>query len=620
MAVNKVVVNTPEGEQTLIDLTNDSVKPETLAEGATAHDASGQQVTGTMPQSVVLYTEQNLTPEQQTQARENIGVLEPLIGSTTDITPAQALTALREGRDIVISYTDATFGILYFNYFVDSPALDLISSGGIIKGTDLKLMRFTLTGFISSGRWSFVYSQLAEYGDIPVDTVSYGEQSLTKEQQEQARENIDAVSKSETFTIRQEVTPDYTNLFDIYGIEVGKQIDSTGALIDSTTCVSGFIPVKLGDVIRVKDNARETFGETLMVALYGEDKAESAGIGKTIMAIESNANKDYGTIVIDGNVATWTLEPINYYNWRNFAYMRVSTYSADAIVTVNEPLTESVEKQLILKPTVKVTKDSLEGDVSGKPLSGKTIVGFGDSIFGYVRDTTSVLSYVARETGATVHNVGFGGCRMSVHPTNGYAAFSMWALAKAIVENDWTTQDAQASSGSSYFPEHLALLKSIDFNSVDMVVINYGLNDFTAGNGVQIDNINDPDDYTTMCGALRYSIEKLLTAYPNLQIFIDLPTYRYWPDTGKYPDTYTNNLGKYYHEYVDALRSVASEYNLPVIDCYYGLGVNKLNVATMTSDGTHHSAIGRQRLGEFIAGYLNGRQAATMPIYRGEVV
>lgn len=48
MAVNKVVYNTENGAETLIDLTGDSVTPETLAKGATAHDASGNTITGTM--------------------------------------------------------------------------------------------------------------------------------------------------------------------------------------------------------------------------------------------------------------------------------------------------------------------------------------------------------------------------------------------------------------------------------------------------------------------------------------------------------------------------------------------------------------------------------------------
>lgn len=44
MAVNKVVY----GDNTLIDLTEDTVTAETLAEGVTAHDAAGNQITGTM--------------------------------------------------------------------------------------------------------------------------------------------------------------------------------------------------------------------------------------------------------------------------------------------------------------------------------------------------------------------------------------------------------------------------------------------------------------------------------------------------------------------------------------------------------------------------------------------
>ena len=43
MAVNKVDVN----GSTVLDLTNDSVTPETLTKGATAHNAAGEQITGT---------------------------------------------------------------------------------------------------------------------------------------------------------------------------------------------------------------------------------------------------------------------------------------------------------------------------------------------------------------------------------------------------------------------------------------------------------------------------------------------------------------------------------------------------------------------------------------------
>lgn len=44
MAINKVVL----GEETLLDLTADTVAPDTLAKGVTAHDKTGAQITGTM--------------------------------------------------------------------------------------------------------------------------------------------------------------------------------------------------------------------------------------------------------------------------------------------------------------------------------------------------------------------------------------------------------------------------------------------------------------------------------------------------------------------------------------------------------------------------------------------
>lgn len=68
MAVNKVVYD----GNTLIDLTSDTVTAETLAEGETAHAASGASVTGTL--TAVQYGKaQSLSDAQKAQARTNIG-------------------------------------------------------------------------------------------------------------------------------------------------------------------------------------------------------------------------------------------------------------------------------------------------------------------------------------------------------------------------------------------------------------------------------------------------------------------------------------------------------------------------------------------------------------------
>ena len=298
------------------------------------------------------------------------------------------------------------------------------------------------------------------------------------------------------------------------------------------------------------------------------------------------------------NIPTYFDTDANQY-YIGISHAPTGAYTIDRVSLVRTTISEAEYDAL---PT---RADSL------KSLYGKKVVCFGDSLFGMHRGEDSTPAFVALETGATVYNAGFSGCRMSVHPTSGYAAFSMWALAKAIAENNWADQDAQASSGSSYFPDQLALLKSVDFSSVDIAVIHYGTNDFTAGNGMQIDNDSDHDDCNTFIGAFRYSVEKLLGAYPKLRIFVSLPVYRFWTDNGtEYAETHTNRNGNTLPEFVEALRNAAAEYNLPVIDGYYGLGINKANAATFLSDGTHHNVAGRERFGRYIGQNLIAQQTS----------
>lgn len=68
MAVNKVKIN---GEVKL-DLTQDTVTPENLLSGATAHNAAGERISGAV--APVRYdVAQDLTSDQKNQARDNIG-------------------------------------------------------------------------------------------------------------------------------------------------------------------------------------------------------------------------------------------------------------------------------------------------------------------------------------------------------------------------------------------------------------------------------------------------------------------------------------------------------------------------------------------------------------------
>lgn len=462
-------------------------------------------------------------------------------------------------------------------------------------------------------RWYLFTSEIASTDDIPTTlknphalTITSGSTTVTYDGSK--AKTIKIADAGELVTETTEILPAYTNQIPLstdvsgailngVGYESG-QLGMDGSVAAGTSFVSGFIPVKKGDVIRVKDPSSTNFSTGLVFALYNSSKATGSNIGRYINTMQGSAS--YGAISISGNVLTWDTSNIGYYFWNNFAYLRVTTNSAASIVTVNEEIVETTQKVMTLKPTVKVGKENLNFAVSEPPLAGRKIVVFGDSLIGMTRDQTSVPAYAAAYTGAEVYNVGFGGCRMAKHPSNGYAAFSMWALADAVAAGNYSTQDTQAPSGSDYFASQLDVLKSIDFTSVDAIVVHYGTNDFAAN--VPVD---DPENLTstdTVCGALRYSVQKILSAYPKIRIFLSLPIYRMWESVGA--EAYKNGLGKTLPEYDSAMQTAAEAYNLPIIDGYKRLGINALNDSAFSTDGTHLNDWGRRQFGELIGGHL----------------
>lgn len=240
-------------------------------------------------------------------------------------------------------------------------------------------------------------------------------------------------------------------------------------------------------------------------------------------------------------------------------------------------------------------------------LAGKKIVNFGDSIFGNFRDDTSVSSEIRNITDATVYNVGFGGCRMSMKNTEYqyWRDFSMVALTNAIVNNDFSIQDADIANEAwttkpSYFDDTLSTLESIDFSNIDYITIAYGTNDY-AGN-ISLDNPDNPKDTTTYAGALRYCIETLLTAFPNLKILVGSPTFRLWLSSGEVEytsDTRVFNGGYTLIQMTEKTRDICKDYHLPFVDAYNELGLNQYDYTSFFSGGdtTHPNAYGRKLLG-----------------------
>lgn len=238
--------------------------------------------------------------------------------------------------------------------------------------------------------------------------------------------------------------------------------------------------------------------------------------------------------------------------------------------------------------------------------SGKVCVCFGDSITGSMTAPYDYPSVLAEKTGMKVINAGFGGCRMSdTHPTAAYTAFSMVKLAEAVATGDWTLQENQVGSlsASTNSTEHLAALKAVDWANVDFITIAYGTNEINSQ--VTIDDSGNSTNTKTFLGALRYSLTKILMAYPQIKVLLLTPIYRYWNDESVDSDSKTFG-GQKFTTWGDGLLTVAEEFKIPAVDLYRTLGFNSITRSYYfpTNDGTHPNTKGLAAIGEKIAAKL----------------
>lgn len=454
--------------------------------------------------------------------------------------------------------TIGAVGLLYMN----------IDNGDMYKCT-------AVTG--SSYVWASMESSNQVSGG---NAVLYTEQKLTKEQKAQARENIGAVSN------------------ELFIIEEAKVVEEiTDILVDASIFTAGkFCSHTSGNVL---DNANYYYTEGYIAFPNGAQLFVhyEYGTSNSRYPIVVYYDENYEWIGGEqGNALTQTThneKVVAFYNVpENTRYFRISLHK--------NSITENFEYLHLYILSEKTIGGSVEIPNLVIPKSyfqGKIVVNFGDSIYGNRRPPNDISTELAALTGATVHNCAFGGCRMSAH-TGHWDAFSMYRLADAIVSGNWSLQDEAINyeDRTSYAEEPLAILKSLNFNEVDVVTIAYGTNDFTAS--IDLENTDNVNDTTVFAGALRYSIERLLTAFPNLKVFLCSPTYRFWIDGSNVftedSDTKTNSDGVKLTDFVTKTKDIAAEYHLPYIDNYYSLGLNKFNRTQYfeVNDGTHPNAVG----------------------------
>ena len=238
------------------------------------------------------------------------------------------------------------------------------------------------------------------------------------------------------------------------------------------------------------------------------------------------------------------------------------------------------------------------------------VVMLGDSVFGLIRDDTAIPAQIERSLGKSVFNGAFGGTCISridrdYRLTNARDSLSLAGLTQAIAADDFGVQQTVRAreSNTEYFADTVEGLETIDFSSVELVIIMHGLNDFYSG--VPIYNAEDPLDEYSFTGALRSSLTALRKANPNMRILLVTPTYTWHLQSGLTCEEFNGGYGVQ-EDYIKAEIEVAGELGIELIDVYHDLFPHEKweDWALYTFDGLHPNETGREWLTDIICGYL----------------
>lgn len=211
------------------------------------------------------------------------------------------------------------------------------------------------------------------------------------------------------------------------------------------------------------------------------------------------------------------------------------------------------------------------------PLQNHNVLFLGDSIFG----NTNITEYVHEITKANCINGAIGGTTAIDHTSE-----SLVNLSTAIKTCDWSNYEQSNKSA-------INTLKNLDFNTIDVIVIEIGTNDWRRN--APIGTLNSTDQSTFM-GALNTILDNILSAYPEIDIYLLTPLFR----TEFNADTNPNDNGTYLHEYPDAMKLIAKKFQLPCYDLYNEGGINKYNSKKYLSDGTHPTPIMQIKIAKVI--------------------
>lgn len=234
---------------------------------------------------------------------------------------------------------------------------------------------------------------------------------------------------------------------------------------------------------------------------------------------------------------------------------------------------------------------------------GLTVVTFGNAPFADDRDSENNLAnLIAERTGATVYNCSISGSYLAFDAEDEpmYAYSLYWLIIYAFGYNDDYYKKSAEILGENTPPEAsevIETLQSIDFNTVDAVIIMYDAADYLLGHSMSNDdNLTDPLCFT---GNLAAGIELLQNVYPNTRIIVLSPSYAFAiDDNGEY---ISSDMQRYGYDVLSTYcileGNTCYSMNVSFVDNIYGT-ITEDNASNYLADNLHLNLSGRRLIAD----------------------
>ena len=204
-----------------------------------------------------------------------------------------------------------------------------------------------------------------------------------------------------------------------------------------------------------------------------------------------------------------------------------------------------------------------------------TILCLGNSPFADNKGENGLAQTIAKKMNGVAYDGSFANTFQTMYNKTYQETYkpdglSLYSIASAIASGDFSLVERVAATVGESEAETAAMLKNLDYTTVDMLVIMYDLSDYLDNRPLY--NQTDKNDVITWTGALNASLELIEEAYPHIRtIVLSMPACGATVD-GYYIDGDKLDLGNgTIPDYLNYEMNVVLANGVSYIDNYYGV-------------------------------------------------